>query len=117
MAYEAKGTIEFISEEQVISDKFKKIEFVLSIPDGAYSQSVKFQLTNDKCDLMDKFAVGQEVNVHFNLQGKAFEKNGSKMYFTNLGAWRIEPASGATSKSPAAATSFAVDDQDDSLPF
>jgi hypothetical protein len=123
MAYDAQGKLHEIFDEQQVSEKFKKREFVLEIPDGAYTNHIKFQLTQDKCSLIDQFKVGDEVKVAFNLSGKPFTKNGTTMYFTNLGAWRIEPA-GAPQASgqqraaaPQAASSFAMDEADNDLPF
>ena len=126
MAYDAQGKLHEIFDEQQVSEKFKKREFVLEIPDGAYTQFIKFQLTQDKCSLLDQYKVGDEVKVAFNLSGKPFTKNGTTMYFTNLGAWRIEPASGGSNgggnqnnyaAAPAAASSFVMDEADNDLPF
>ena len=123
MAYDAQGKLHEIFDEQQVSEKFKKREFVLEIPDGAYTQFIKFQLTQDKCNLLDQYNVGDEVKVAFNLSGKPFTKNGTTMYFTNLGAWRIEPASAqggnqqrAAAPQPAAST-FVMDEADNDLPF
>ena len=127
MAYDAQGKLHEIFDEQQVSEKFKKREFVLEIPDGAYTQFIKFQLTQDKCNLLDQYKVGDEVKVAFNLSGKPFTKNGTTMYFTNLGAWRIEPASAGGNNgggnqnnyaaAPAAASSFVMDEADNDLPF
>src|SRR5690349_14297119 len=124
MAYDAQGKLHEIFDEQQVSEKFRKREFVLEIPDGAYTQFIKFQLTQDKCSLLDQYKVGDEVKVAFNLSGKPFTKNGTTMYFTNLGAWRIEPVSGnqgggqqnGYAAQPAAA-SFVMDEADNDLPF
>ena len=128
MAYDAQGKLVEIFDEQQVSEKFRKREFVLEIPDGAYTQFIKFQLTQDKCNLLDQYKVGDEVKVAFNLSGKPFTKNGTTMYFTNLGAWRIEPASAGAGNNgggnqnnyaaaPAAASSFVMDEADNDLPF
>src|SRR6478752_4391812 len=130
MAYDAQGKLHEIFDEQQVSEKFRKREFVLEIPDGAYTQFIKFQLTQDKCNLLDQYKVGDEVKVTFNLSGKPFTKNGTTMYFTNLGAWRIEAANANANNGgqarPAgnnygapqpAASSFAMDEADNDLPF
>jgi hypothetical protein len=108
---------------------FEYCESVLEIPDGAYTQFIKFQLTQDKCNLLDQYKVGDEVKVAFNLSGKPFTKNGTTMYFTNLGAWRIEPATAGgnngggnqqnsySAQPAAAASSFVMDEADNDLPF
>ena len=123
MAYDAQGKLHEIFDEQQVSEKFRKREFVLEIPDGAYTQFIKFQLTQDKCSLLDQYKVGDEVKVAFNLSGKPFTKNGTTMYFTNLGAWRIEAVSGnqgggqQNNYAAPAAASFVMDEADNDLPF
>jgi hypothetical protein len=130
MSFDVQGRLHEIFDEQQVSDKFRKREFVLEIPDGAYTQYIKFQLTQDKCSLLDQYKIGDDVKVAFNLSGKPFTKNGTTMYFTNLGAWRIERADAATASpagnsnasyaapsQPAMSSSFISDEADNDLPF
>lgn len=85
------GTLEVKFDEEVISDKFKKRDFVLTIdPNGQYSQHVQFQLSNDKCSLIEKFAIGDELRVYFNLLGRAWRKDDVTKYFNTLSAWKVE---------------------------
>jgi sulfur relay (sulfurtransferase) DsrF/TusC family protein len=94
MAYEATGRLHDIMDEQQVSEKFRKREFVLEVVDGQYPEHIKFQLVQDKTALIDQYKIGDEVRVQFNLRGRGFNKNGQMLYFTNLEAWRIEPSSG-----------------------
>jgi len=48
------------------------------------------QFSQVYCDLLDKFEVGQEVEVKFDVKGKKYEKNGEVRYFNTLAAWKIE---------------------------
>ncbi|UOG72983.1 DUF3127 domain-containing protein [Hymenobacter tibetensis] len=96
MAYDATGRLHEIFDEQQVSEKFRKREFVLEVVDGQYPEHIKFQLVQDKTALIDPFKVGDEVKIAFNLRGRGFNKNGQMLYFTNLEAWRIEPAAGGT---------------------
>ncbi|KUG08782.1 DUF3127 domain-containing protein [Solirubrum puertoriconensis] len=96
MAYEATGRLHDIMDEQQVSEKFRKREFVLEVVDGQYPEHIKFQLVQDKTSLIDQYKIGDEVRVQFNLRGRGFNKNGQMLYFTNLEAWRIEAASGAS---------------------
>ena len=91
MSYDATGRIIEVFDEQVISEKFRKREFVLEVQDGQYPEQIKFQTVNDKNSLVDPFPVGSEVKVAFNLRGRGYSKEGKMLYFTNLEAWRIEP--------------------------
>ena len=98
MAFELTGKLIEKFDTQEISEKFKKREFVIEFQDNpnlSFSESIKFQLTQDRCNLMDSYQVGQDLKVSFNLRGRRWEKDGKVSYFTNLEAWRIEPASSA----------------------
>ncbi|MCC2546323.1 DUF3127 domain-containing protein [Hymenobacter sp. BT175] len=94
MAYEATGRLHEIFDEQQVSDKFRKREFVLEVQEGQYPEHIKFQLVQDKTALIDAYKMGDEVKVTFNLRGRGFNKNGQMLYFTNLEAWRIEAGTG-----------------------
>lgn len=94
MAYEATGRLHEIFDEQQVSEKFRKREFVLEVVDGQYPEHIKFQLVQDKTALIDSYKVGDEVKISFNLRGRGFNKNGQMLYFTNLEAWRIESGAG-----------------------
>ncbi|MFT5833013.1 MAG: single-strand DNA-binding protein [Cognaticolwellia sp.] len=104
MAFEVTGKLHEKFAEQQISDRFKKREFVLEIEDGAYPQHIKFQLTQDRCGLIEPYQVGQDVKVSFNLKGRPYQNRENKtVYFTNIEAWRIEGAGGATNQNTPAA--------------
>ena len=126
MSFEVQGRLHEIFDEVQVSDKFRKREFVLEIPDGSFTQHVKFQLTQDKCGVVDQYKIGDEVKVNFNLSGKPFTKNGTTMYFTNLQAWRIENAGAASgggksspsrAEQPATNSPFLTEEVDNDLPF
>ena len=89
MSFEQKGVFYKIFDSEKITDSFQKREFVLQVQDGAYEQLIKFQLTQDACDLLDNFSEGEAVTVNFNLRGREYIKGGEAMYFTNLQAWRL----------------------------
>ncbi|NQW30059.1 MAG: DUF3127 domain-containing protein [Ignavibacteria bacterium] len=102
-SYEAVGRLHAVMDVQQVTDTFKKREFVLEVQDGNYPQQIKFQVTQDRCALIDNYKVGQEVKVMFNLRGREFtNKEGQVMYFTNLEAWRLE----AAQSSPSANTDY-----------
>ncbi|WP_181306498.1 DUF3127 domain-containing protein [Rufibacter sp. XAAS-G3-1] len=129
MSFDVQGRLHEIFDETQVSEKFRKREFVLEIPDGSYTQYAKFQLTQDKCGILDNYKTGDEVKVAFNLSGKPFTKNGTTMYFTNLQAWRVEHAGNASQPQAAggnpyaaqqpvkSSSSFISDDMDNDLPF
>jgi hypothetical protein len=85
-----------IFETQNISATFKKREFVLEFIERQHPEYIKFEFVQDKCDLLDKYQIGQDVNIEFNLKGRKWENpQGEVKYFNTLQAWRIE---GATSQ-------------------
>ena len=95
MAFDVTGRLHEIFDEQQVSEKFRKREFVLEVQDGQYPQHIKFQLTQDKVALVESFKMGDEVKVTFDLRGRGFNKNGQMLYFTNLEAWKIEAGGAA----------------------
>lgn len=134
MNFEIEGKVTVIDSEQQISDKFKKREFVIEVenernPD--WNDFIKFQLTQDKCDLISDKKLGDKIKVFFNVRGRKWEKDGKVNYFSNLEAWRIEDveedvnnnSSASTDAFSDAASSFenevgaALIDTSDDLPF
>jgi single-strand DNA-binding protein len=87
--YTADGRLLIKRDAVQVSDKFTKREFILQT-EGEYPQYLQFQLTQDKCPLLDKFQTGQQVTIHFNIRGKEWTKDGKTSYFNSLEAWRIE---------------------------
>jgi hypothetical protein len=116
------GILKVKGEAQQVSEKFKKREFVLSDNSSQYPQHISFQLTQDKCNLIDQYNVGDEIKVHFNLRGREWTspKNEVK-YFNTLEAWRIEGGNNASSNNASGmnnvAASFTASSQEDDLPF
>ena len=84
---ECIGTLKVKMETQTVSDRFKKREFVLTTDaETKYPQHVSFQLTQDKCNILDNFREGDNLRVQFNISGK--EYNGK--YYNSLTTWKID---------------------------
>lgn len=122
MIFELTGKLIEKFDTQQISDKFQKREFVIEIESEGkfnYTDYVKFQLMQDKCDLIENFNINDMIKVNFNIRGKKWEKDDKVSYFTNLNAWKIEIADGAGNEDlpiPDAPDVEMVDENDD-LPF
>ncbi|SMD38871.1 protein of unknown function [Reichenbachiella faecimaris] len=73
---------------------FKKREFVVEYAENPqYPEFIKFELIQDKCEQLDGFNIGQELNVAFNLKGRKWTNpKGEVVYFNSLQAWRISAA-------------------------
>jgi len=91
MDYQLEGKVKLISDAQTFNSGFTKREFVVTAEDGKYPQDIKFECIKEKCELLDKFSEGDEVNVHFNIRGN--EYNGR--HFVNLQAWKIDKGGAA----------------------
>lgn len=92
--YTLKGELKVISPVQQVSDSFKKREFVVVDSSGQYAQTIQFQAVQDRCELLDRFKVGDSVEVTFFLRGREWTnpKDGQVRFFNSLDAWKIESA-------------------------
>lgn len=87
---EVKGFLKVINDVVILSEKFKKREVVVSVSDGKYNQDLLIQFSQDNVDLVDEFAIGQEVVVGINLRGRAWvNPKGEEKYFNTIEGWRI----------------------------
>ncbi len=87
---ELEGELIFVRNVEQVNDKFSKREFIIKT-DEQYPQEISIQLTNSKCDLIDKFPVGKIIKVHFNMRGKGYvNAAGEKRRFNAIDAWKIE---------------------------
>ena len=97
MAFEITGRIIDVMPFNQVSDKFRKREFVIEKKESGgtavFVDYIKFQLVQDKCDLINESFLNEEVKIWFNLKGNRWEKEGRVNYFTNLDAWKIEKIS------------------------
>jgi single-strand DNA-binding protein len=84
MSFEIAGKLVKKFEIENKTEKFQAREFVIEIP-GNYPEFVKFQLTQERCALVDPYNEGDELKVSFDLRGREWQGK----YFTNLNAWRV----------------------------
>lgn len=93
-AIQLTGVIVQIDEERQVNERFKKRDFALRVDEEyngqTYSQFIPMQVSQTKCDMLDKYSVGDEVVVKFNLRGKKYEKDGATRYFSTNDVWKIE---------------------------
>lgn len=108
---ELTGKIKLIGETQEIgSNGFTKREFVI-ITDEKYPQHIPLQVVKDKCELLDKFKVGQDVKVSYNINGREWTSpSGEVKHFVTIGAWRIDLLEGGEEP-------ISLDTKEDDLPF
>ncbi len=95
MALDITGKLHKVFESEQKTESFKAREFVVETA-GEYPQFVKFQLTQDRCAIIDNYKEGDDLKVHFDLRGREWQGK----YFTNLNAWKVEGESAMRNTSP-----------------
>ena len=86
MSYEMVGKLHKKFDTESKSSSFQAREFVLESIDSTYTQYIKFQLTQDRCSIIDPINEGDQLKVYFDLRGREWNEK----YFTNLNAWKVE---------------------------
>lgn len=121
---EISGRIKEIGETKAFgSNDFRKREIVVTT-DEQYPQHIMVEFTQDKCDLLNNYKVGEPVKVSINLRGREWvNPQGETKYFNSIQGWRIEkqdvssaPANNAPVDAFEPATNFKEEEHDD-LPF
>lgn len=94
MSFEITGKLIEKYNVVQVNDRFKKREFVIEKTESnggmEFTDHIKFQLTQDRCNLVDNIELNDEIKVNFNIRGNKWERDGKVNYFTNLDAWKIE---------------------------
>jgi hypothetical protein len=121
------GTIYKINATEQVTDKFRKRSFILQLA-GQYPQHPTIEFVQDKCELLDKYSVGQEVTVAINVNGRLYKDRTTQeeKSFNTIQAWKINAVEGSETPEDteagtqnwemAEATDNQVDDGSD-LPF
>ena len=100
MAFEVKGTLKKLFDQQDFPSGFYKRDFVITTMEQ-YPQDIKFSALKEKSEQLGQFSEGDVLNVKFDLRGR--EYNGQ--FYVDLNAWRIErgdQTAGAEAGQPAA---------------
>lgn len=119
---EVIGKIKVINAEQQVSASFKKRELVVST-DEQYPQHILIDFTQDKCDILNSYKVGEDVKVSINLRGREWvNPQGETKYFNGIQGWRIERVAGAPTIPPETPqlpnnTTTASNEEPSDLPF
>jgi hypothetical protein len=115
---EVIGSIIHIGNTETVGNAgtFKKRLLVVKTNEQ-YPQEVPIDFVQDKCEVLDKYAIGQNVKVGINIRGNSY--NGK--WYCSLNGWRIDKenenivnnATVETFEAPSAVLQQAADD----LPF
>ncbi len=124
MGFEITGKLVEKFEAVQVTDRFRKRDFVIEQRENAgvneFVEHIKFQLTQDRCDLIDKFQLGDVIRINFNIKGRRWEKDGNVSYFNNLEAWKIEsqqPSQEVSETPPPHSIEDIPPEPSDDLPF
>ncbi len=121
MSYELNGKLVEKFDTQQVTATFRKREFVIEKKENAagreFIELIKFQLNQDRCDLMNDFQINDELNVSFNIKGRKWEKDGKVSYFLNLEAWKIDKVAGENAQTPPPSMDEIPPEMEDDLPF
>lgn len=94
MSYEITGKLIAKYDTVQRTETFKTREFVIEksedIGGRVITNYVKFQSVQDKTAILDRYNLGDDIKVQFNIKGTKWNKSGVDNYITNLDAWRIE---------------------------
>ena len=96
MSFEIEGKLYKKFETESKTPSFQAREFVILISESNYPQHIKFQLTQDRCSIIDKYNEGEQIKVFFDLRGREWNEK----FFTNLNAWRVEQISNEPESAP-----------------
>ena len=129
---DVKGKLIKIYAKKQVSQKFALREFVLATEDK-YPQQIIMQVTQERCELLDNFAEGDEIQAFINIRGRSWTNpQGEVKYFNSLEAWKItnessqsfEPYKDSTSDKSGISANFMEDaistlqsQDNDGLPF
>ncbi len=116
---EVIGSIIHIGNTEVVGSAgtFKKRLLVVKTNEQ-YAQEVPIDFVQDKCEVLDKYAVGQNVKVGINIRGNSY--NGK--WYCSLNGWRIDkddtqPLDGGSDIKSFTAPSEVLQQAADGLPF
>jgi len=117
MALELVGKLIEKFDEAQVSASFRKREFVIETSENNFTEQIKMELVQDRCDLLDPYHVGDEVKISFGVKGRKWNDK----YFVNLQAWKIDRKDGAVTAKPQQSDiplpPPPPDDMADDLPF
>ena len=117
---EVQGKLKQIDETKTFGkSEFRKRECRVTTNEQ-YPQILPIEFVQDKCELLDKYKIGDDVTISINLRGSEWTNpKGEVKCFPNIQGWRIEKLD-VTDPQPLAPVSDLkplADSEDDDLPF
>tara|TARA_R110000851_G_scaffold73793_7_gene162735 strand:+ start:193 stop:555 length:363 start_codon:yes stop_codon:yes gene_type:complete len=117
-----EGEIKLILEAQSFGTSGYRVRKMVVVTDDQYPQMIEVQFVQDKCELLDSYAVGEKVKIDINIRGREWiNPDGEAKYFNSIVGWRIERTQdnqGAPNKVKSTKENFVTQDEEpDDLPF
>ncbi|WP_411973353.1 DUF3127 domain-containing protein [Sphingobacterium sp. Lzh-3] len=124
---EIRGKVHEVGTTEQVTESFKKRDMIVAYAENPqFVEYIRFEATQDRTSIFDNLAIGQEVEVSFNLRGRPWtNKDGVTTYFNSLVAWRVTKLGNTTSAPPSAGytdmppapVDISSGSDDDDLPF
>ena len=113
---EVQGKLKLIRDAQTFGT-FTKREMVVTTNDQ-YPQDLLIEMTQDKCSLLDKYKIGDNIEVGVNLRGREWiNPKGEAVYFNTIQGWKISKLEGGTPPPLAEVGDALNQETPDDLPF
>ena len=87
---EVTGKVKVIANTQEVgTGGFKKRDIVVTTEEQ-YPQHISIQFVQDKCEVLDKYKIGDNVTIGVNLRGREWTNaKGETQYFNTIQGWKI----------------------------
>lgn len=128
-----EGNLKEIYETKDVGSSGFQLRECVVTTDEQYPQHILIQFTQDKCNLLSSFKIGEKVKVDINLRGREWiNPQGETKYFNSIQGWRISSVhnpnggnSASANHAPAQAQTnpqqmgapLPVEDETNDLPF
>lgn len=119
MSYEMNGKVVHVGKEETFGSNGFRKRLVVLMTDEQYPQTIPFEFTQDKCELLDRVKLNDKITVKFNLRGREWTNpEGEVKYFGSLQGWALTNT-GNSGNEPVSRPSQAeaTEEEGDDLPF
>ena len=88
---EVTGKIVHIGQTEAVgASGFRKRDVVVTTEEQ-YPQTISIQFVQDKCDMLNAYKIGDNVEVGVNLRGRGWvDPQGVTNYFNTIQGWKIK---------------------------
>lgn len=118
---ELSGKVKVLGETETFGEKgFRRRNLVITTEEQ-YPQDILIEFTQDKCDTLNSYKVGDGLTVSINIRGREWvNPQGETKYFNSIQGWKINKTSESTpspNEMPVHDAQVMGKEEDDDLPF